>query len=80
MKTDILKEIANDCGTPSYVFDIDELAGRIRRIREILGEDINVLYAMKANPFLVQTMTAWVDRISKIQIMNRRNYYVRYKI
>lgn len=56
MKADILKEIANDFGTPSYVFDIDELADRIRRIREILGEDINVLYAMKANPFLVNAM------------------------
>lgn len=58
----ILTEIAIKYGTPSYVFDIDELTYRIRKIAEILGEDINLCYAMKANPLLVDAMKPLVAK------------------
>lgn len=56
VEEDILISIADNFGTPSYVFDIDELERRMNLIHDILGDDIKVLYAMKANPFLVNAM------------------------
>ena len=56
MKETVLKEIAEEFGTPSYVFDLDVLSARVQRMQEILGENVRIIYAMKANPFLVQAM------------------------
>ena len=39
--------------TPSYVFSEEEFKERIRRTKELLGSGIRLVYAMKANPFLV---------------------------
>ena len=47
-----LKEIAIKCGTPSYIFDTDELCARIDAMQQILGCGVTVCYAMKANPCL----------------------------
>ncbi|HBH92053.1 MAG TPA: diaminopimelate decarboxylase [Bacteroides sp.] len=57
MNADILKNIAHTYGTPSYIFNVDELESRLNTIKQILGEGIDVLYAMKANPFLVPVMS-----------------------
>ena len=38
--------------TPSYVFAEKEFRERIRSVREALGPEIRLVYAMKANPFL----------------------------
>ena len=43
-----LKEIAIKCGTPSYIFDTDELCARIDAMQQILGCGVTVCYAMKA--------------------------------
>ena len=51
-----LKEIAIKCGTPSYIFDTDELCARIDAMQQILGCGVTVCYAMKANPFLISDM------------------------
>jgi len=58
----ILEDIAIEYGTPSYVFDIDELTKRITKISDILGDDINLCYAMKANPLLVDSMKPIVGK------------------
>ena len=60
--TDNLKDIANEYGTPAYVFDIDELTERINMIGGILGQDITLCYAMKANPFLVDAMKPLINK------------------
>ena len=41
--------------------------GRIKRkrvlnIKKILGKDINICYAMKANPFIIEEMKDYIDR------------------
>ena len=51
-----LKEIAIKCGTPSYIFDTDELCARIDAMQQILGCGVTVCYAMKANPFLISVL------------------------
>lgn len=61
MKVDKIKKISNSCKTPSYVFDLDVLRARVQKIEEILGKEIKVCYAMKANPFLIQALEPYVS-------------------
>ena len=53
LSTDKIIKIAEQYGTPIYILDKEQLAKRIEDIQGILGEDITLCYAMKANPFLV---------------------------
>jgi diaminopimelate decarboxylase len=53
MDKNTFTEIVNNFGTPTYVLDLDVLKSRLSDIREILGDGVELLYAMKANPFLV---------------------------
>ncbi|MBR6158829.1 MAG: hypothetical protein IKQ40_00905, partial [Lachnospiraceae bacterium] len=57
---ELLLQIIRQCGTPSYVFDTDELTERLQKIRGILG-DIPLCYSIKANPFLTEALTDLVD-------------------
>lgn len=57
-----IQEIAYEFGTPAYIFDIDELSLRISNMQKVLGEDICLCYAMKANPFLVDAMKRLVSK------------------
>lgn len=52
MEKEILQEAARRYGTPSYLFDLDGFARRVRCVKELLGPEISIYYAMKANPFL----------------------------
>lgn len=56
METSKIIEIVNGISTPMYLFDLDMLNDRIRNMKEILGDDVTLCYAMKANPFLVDAM------------------------
>ena len=56
LETGKILEIAKGLSTPMYLFDLDSLAERIQRMREILGQGVTICYAMKANPFLVHAM------------------------
>ena len=50
-----------DLATPAYVFSADELAARFARIRTALGPKIRLVYAMKANPFVIEDLLSYVD-------------------
>ena len=39
--------------TPAYVFSLDELSARILKIQNSLDERFSLVYAMKANPFII---------------------------
>lgn len=56
------EEIVKNTGTPAYVFDMDVFKRRIEFLRQYLGEDIGICYAMKANPFVVGSIGEIVDR------------------
>ena len=62
MTDTILQEASKQYKTPFYLFDIDELIQNVDRIKELTGEDINICYAMKANPFLVAALADQVNR------------------
>ena len=46
-----------------YTFDLDLLKKQADRIKNALGEEIGLCYAMKANPFLTEVMAGCTDRI-----------------
>ena len=57
MKPETIEKIIKEYGTPSYVFNMDCLRERVRRISSLLKEyEITLCYAMKANPFLVSVL------------------------
>ena len=45
--------------TPFYLFDLDAFRERFEAIQQIVGDDVTLVYAMKANPFLVHTVTGF---------------------
>lgn len=47
--------------TPFYLFDTDILAEQIKKIRTAIGTEIELCYAMKANPFLIKELEGIVD-------------------
>ena len=58
IKNEQFYEIAKEYGTPSFLFDCDEVLTRARQIKEILNNGhgkrpIGLCYSIKANPFLV---------------------------
>ena len=63
MREELFQEAFRKYGTPLYVFDLDILKEQTERIRAGFGPEINLCYAMKANPFLTGYMAQWSDRI-----------------
>ena len=52
MKKELLESCAAMYRTPAYIFDTDCFRQTIRNLRDSLGKDVGLCYAMKANPFL----------------------------
>lgn len=45
-----LRAIADAHGTPAYLYDLDEVVQRVRALRQVLPERVDLAYAVKANP------------------------------
>lgn len=66
LKNTVLQSIAEEYGTPSFLFDADELRERVKMIKDILcegGENIGLCYSIKANPFLIPSLIDVVDML-----------------
>lgn len=50
IEADALRAIADEHGTPAYVYDLDEIAARARALRAALPARVEIAYAVKANP------------------------------
>lgn len=48
--------------TAWYEFDMRKIRDRIAYLRSLLGEDIALAYAVKANTFIIEDMIPWVER------------------
>lgn len=62
-KKTVFESIISSYSTPSYVFDIGELAEWVSEIKGILPDNVSLCYAMKANPFLTAAMSDLTDRL-----------------
>ncbi len=47
-----ISRIAEEYGTPFYLYHGGMIVGRVRRVREALGQGVEVAYSVKANPNL----------------------------
>lgn len=56
-----LLNVIKDYQTPLYLFDTDILARQIQKTKNILGDHVELCYAMKANPFLTKSLVSLVD-------------------
>lgn len=63
MTQEILARAAKEYGTPLYLFDLDALKQGTEEIKDVLGEEISLCFAMKANPFLTDRMAEMVSKI-----------------
>lgn len=63
MRSEQLEYAYTRYGTPLYIFNLDILAAETKRIRGRLSSGTGLCYAMKANPFLTETMAGLTDRI-----------------
>ncbi len=63
MKEEELRFLAEKFGTPLYIFDADLLKKRMEQVRAIVPDQIDLCYSIKANPFLIQPMSAFVSRL-----------------
>lgn len=58
-----LSRIAHEYGTPSFVFDVAAFQSRLRAAQDIVGQGIDLCFAIKANPFLIEAASAVVERL-----------------
>ena len=63
MNESLLKELALQLGTPSYVFDIDEFKKRAQLVKKEFGEKTGICFSIKANPFLLSCLPDCFDKI-----------------
>ncbi len=63
MNEETVLEASERFGTPLYLFDEEELLESVQRIRRALPERVSICFAMKANPFVVGSIEAQIERI-----------------
>lgn len=63
MNNSELLEIAEEYGTPTFVFDVREFWQRLDKIADIFGEGVRLCFAMKANPFLAAAAADHGERL-----------------
>lgn len=56
MKSSELYDIATKYKTPSFVFDAEAVQTRVHKIKTIIGDDINLCFSVKANPFFIPVL------------------------
>ena len=69
----IYKEIITKVNTPCYVFDLNELKKRVIYLKSNLPSNINLCFALKANPFLGEALK---DIISKFELCSYGEYKI----
>ena len=58
MRQEVIADACRRFGTPFYLLDLEDFRERIRSLRDVLGDRVQLCYAVKANPFLIRTAAA----------------------
>ena len=58
-----MTDITKLCDRAYYVFDFRVLKKRVAYLRSLLGTNVDIAYAIKANPFLVEGLRSQVERL-----------------
>ena len=62
---DALKKATREVASPAYIFSAGAFAGRAKMVKEAFGEDTDICYSIKANPFLLAVLP---EEFSKIEV------------
>lgn len=73
MNEDKFSQAISQFKTPFYLFDTDRLAVQIQKIRASLGTEVELCYAMKANPFLIKEME---DIIESFEVCSPGEFHI----
>lgn len=57
------QDLAKKYGTPFYIFDIEKLKERIKYLKRHLDEKVDLVYAVKANTFLIPYIYKDVEKL-----------------
>ena len=60
-----LRQAAREVSSPAYIFSAGSFAGRAGMVKEAFGEDTDICYSIKANPFLLAVLP---EEFSKIEV------------
>ena len=63
MNTQVLKSLAAQLPTPSYIFDLDEFEKRAQLVKHYFGDKTGICFSIKANPFLLGRLPDVFDKI-----------------
>ena len=58
-----LRYITEHYQTPCFIFDLEAVKERVKKMREIVGGAYHLCYSIKANPFLIPTMAEITDKL-----------------
>lgn len=58
-----ISELLNTTQSAFYLFDGRKLAARIAHLRNLIPANVDLCYAVKANPFLIREAEKYVDRL-----------------
>lgn len=72
------ESIIKEYGTPTYVYDINTLLNRVEYLKSKFNSNFNMVYAIKANTFIVKEINDSVDRFEicstgEYEICNKLN-------
>ncbi len=63
MDQSLLLQLAQQYGTPLYVFDADAFQKRAAHIKQALGDGVGLCFSIKANPFLLACLPHEIERL-----------------
>ncbi|HZC19388.1 MAG TPA: alanine racemase, partial [Rubrobacteraceae bacterium] len=63
-----ISRIAQEYGTPFYLYDGEMIVERVRRVRAALGGEVEVTYSVKANPNLVVCQLIARERLTGAEV------------
>src|SRR3712207_4270110 len=63
-----VSRIAEEYGTPFYLYHGDMIVNRVRRVRNALGGDVEVTYSVKANPNLAVCQLIARERLTGAEV------------
>ncbi len=63
-----ISRIAEEYGTPFYLYHGEMIVERVRRVRESLGQGVEVLYSVKANPSLAVCQLIAGERLTGAEV------------
>ena len=61
MNKAVMEQAIRNHQTPFYVFDTDVACARVQKLKMALGDNVDICYAMKSNPFIIGALQQTVD-------------------